>query len=95
MKITKEEVEYVAHLARLDFSEEEKVKFTSQLNDILMYMDKLNEVDTAGIEPMSHAIALQNAFRGDTVKDSLSHELSLSNAPQARGPFFRVPKVIE
>ncbi len=95
MKITKEEVEYVAHLARLDFREEEKVKFTSQLNDILMYMDKLNEADTAGIEPMSHAIALQNAFREDTVKDSLSHELSLSNAPEARGPFFRVPKVIE
>ena len=95
MKITKDEVEYVAHLARLDFSEEEKVKFTSQLNDILMYMDKLNEVDTAGIEPMSHAIALQNVFRDDTVKDSLSHELSLSNAPEARGPFFRVPKVIE
>ena len=56
MKITKEEVEYVAHLARLDFTEEEKVKFTSQLNDILMYMDKLNEADTAGIEAMSHAI---------------------------------------
>ncbi|MGZ3592313.1 MAG: Asp-tRNA(Asn)/Glu-tRNA(Gln) amidotransferase subunit GatC [Syntrophales bacterium] len=95
MKITREEVEYVAHLARLDFSEEEKVKFTSQLNDILLYMDKLNEADTAGIEPVSHAIALQNAFRDDTVKDSLSHELSLSNAPEVRGPFFRVPKVIE
>ena len=95
MKITREEVEHVAHLARLDFSEEEKVKFTSQLNDILMYMDKLNEADTAGIEPMSHAIALENAFRGDAVKDSLSQELSLSNAPEARGPFFRVPKVIE
>jgi len=95
LKITKAEVEYVAHLARLDFSEEEKVKFTSQLNDILMYMDKLNEVDTAGIEPMSHAIARQNAFRDDTVKDSLSQEISLSNAPEARGPFFRVPKVIE
>lgn len=95
MKITKEEVEYVAHLARLDFSEAEKVKFTSQLNDILMYMDKLNEVDTAGVEPMSHAIALENAFRDDAVKESLSPELSLSNAPEARGPFFRVPKVIE
>ncbi|HET6461456.1 MAG TPA: Asp-tRNA(Asn)/Glu-tRNA(Gln) amidotransferase subunit GatC [Syntrophales bacterium] len=95
MKITKEEVEYVAHLARLDFSEAEKVKFTSQLNDILMYMDKLNEVDTTGIEPMSHAIALQNAFRDDAVEESLGLELSLSNAPEARGPFFRVPKVIE
>jgi aspartyl-tRNA(Asn)/glutamyl-tRNA(Gln) amidotransferase subunit C len=95
LKITKEEVEYVAHLARLNFSEGEKVKFTSQLNDILMYMDKLNEVDTACIEPMSHAIALQNAFRDDIVKDSLSQEVSLSNTPDARGPFFRVPKVIE
>ena len=95
MKITKEEVEYVAHLARLDFSEAEKVKFTSQLNNILMYMDKLNEVDTTGIEPMSHAIALQNAFRDDAVEESLGLELSLSNAPEARGPFFRVPKVIE
>jgi aspartyl-tRNA(Asn)/glutamyl-tRNA(Gln) amidotransferase subunit C len=95
LKITKEEVEYVAHLARLDFSEAEKVKFTSQLNNILMYMDKLNEVDTTGIEPMSHAIALQNAFRNDAVEESLGLELSLSNAPEARGPFFRVPKVIE
>jgi len=95
LKITKEEVEYVAHLARLDFSEAEKVKFTSQLNNILMYMDKLNEVNTTGIEPMSHAIALQNAFRNDAVEESLGLELALSNAPEARGPFFRVPKVIE
>ncbi len=95
MKITKEEVEYVAHLARLDFSEAEKVKFTSQLNDILMYVEKLNEVDTTGIEPMSHAIALENAFRDDAVEESLGLELSLSNSPEARGPFFRVPKVIE
>lgn len=95
LKITKDEVEYVAHLARLDFSEEEKAKFTSQLNDILMYMDKLNQVDTTGVEPMSHAIALQNAFREDVVHGSLGHDLSLSNAPEARGTFFRVPKVIE
>ena len=95
MKITKDEVDYVAHLARLDFSEAEKSKFTSQLNDILMYMETLSQVDTAGVEPMSHAISLQNAFRDDIVKDSLGHDLSMSNAPEARGPFFRVPKVIE
>ncbi|HUH65552.1 MAG TPA: Asp-tRNA(Asn)/Glu-tRNA(Gln) amidotransferase subunit GatC [Syntrophales bacterium] len=95
MKITKEEVEYVAHLARLDFFEEEKVKFTSQLNDILMYMDKLNEVNTEGVLPMSHAIALTNAFRDDAAHESLGPETSISNAPEARGPFFRVPKVIE
>ncbi len=95
MKITKEEVEKVAHLARLDFTEEEKVKFTSQLNDILLYIEKLNQADSTGVEPMSHAISLQNAFRDDVVEESLSLELSLSNAPEARGPFFRVPKVIE
>ncbi|MEN6319593.1 MAG: Asp-tRNA(Asn)/Glu-tRNA(Gln) amidotransferase subunit GatC [Syntrophaceae bacterium] len=95
MKITRGEVEYVAHLARLTFSDEENAKFTSQLNDILMYMDTLNQVDTSGVEPMSHATALQNTFRDDVVKESLPHELSLANAPEARGPFFRVPKVIE
>lgn len=95
MKITKSEVEYVAHLARLDFKEEEKETLTVQLNSILTYMDKLNEVDTTGLEPVSHAIALKNAFRDDIVEDSLAPELSLANAPDVRGPFFRVPKVIE
>ena len=95
MKIDKEDVEYVAHLARLDFSEEEKERFTSQLDNILMYMDKLNQVDTSGVEPMSHAITLVNAFRDDRVGESLSHGLSLANAPEARGNCFSVPKIIE
>jgi len=95
LKITKEEVAYVAHLARLEFSEAEKEMFTGQLNDILLYMDKLNEVDTAGVEPLSHAISLSNAFREDEVRESLSQERSLANAPDPRGEFFRVPKVIE
>lgn len=85
----------MAHLARLEFTEEEKVKFTFQLNNILMYMEKLNQADTGGIEPMSHAIALSNAFRDDIVKESLSQEQSLANAPDPRGEYFRVPKVIE
>ena len=63
IKISKDEVAYVAHLARLEFGEEETEKFTSQLNDILLYMDKLDEVDTAGVEPVTHAIAQKNAFR--------------------------------
>lgn len=95
MKISKEEVVYVAHLARLEFSEEEAGKFTSQLNDILLYMEKLNRADTAGVEPMSHATALSNAFRDDVVRESLSEERSLANAPDAKGGFFRVPKVVE
>lgn len=85
----------MAHLARLDFTEDEKEKFTSQLNDILMYVDTLNRADTTGVEPMSHAIAIHNAFRDDHVGESLDPGLSLANAPDARGPFFRVPKVIE
>lgn len=93
--INRQEVEYVAHLARLEIDDAQKDKFTSQLNDILGYIDKLNELNTEGVEPMSHAMAVTNAFREDKVVDSLGTEKSLTNAPDARGEFFRVPKVIE
>lgn len=95
MKINKEEVAYVAHLARLEFSEVEIEKFTSQLNDILLYMDKLNEIDTEGQEPLTHATFLENAFRDDLVRPSLSRDDALANAPEERADCFRVPKVIE
>jgi aspartyl-tRNA(Asn)/glutamyl-tRNA(Gln) amidotransferase subunit C len=95
LKITKDEVTHVARLARLEFTEAETEKFTSQLNNILMYMEMLNRVDTTGVAPMTHAIAQQNAFREDQVKPSLSRDNTLANAPDARGDFFRVPKVIE
>ena len=71
MKISSREVEYVAHLARLEIDEAQKDKFTSQLNDILLYIDKLNELDTKGVEPMTHAIAVTNAFREDIIIDSI------------------------
>jgi aspartyl-tRNA(Asn)/glutamyl-tRNA(Gln) amidotransferase subunit C len=93
--ISRKEVEYVAHLARLEIDEAQKDKFTSQLNDILLYIDKLNELDTKGVEPMTHAIAVTNAFREDKIVESIGTEKSLANAPDARGEFFRVPKVIE
>ena len=95
MKLSSQEVEYVAHLARLEVTDKEKEKFTAQLNDILGYIDKLNELDTKGVEPMSHAIAVTNAFREDKILDSIGTENSLANAPDARSEFFRVPKVIE
>ena len=95
MKLSSQEVEYVAHLARLEITDKEKEKFTAQLNDILLYIGKLNELDTKGVEPMSHAIAVTNAFREDNIVDSIGTEKSLANAPDARGEFFRVPKVIE
>jgi aspartyl-tRNA(Asn)/glutamyl-tRNA(Gln) amidotransferase subunit C len=94
--ITKEEVSHVAHLARLHFNEAEKEKFTSQLNDILIYIDKLNQVDTPPeIQPTTHAISLNNAFRDDVVKESLGGDLALANAPDKKENSFRVPKVIE
>ena len=95
MKLSTQDVEYVAKLARLEVSDGEKEKFTAQLNDILIYIDQLNELDTTGVEPMTHAIAVTNAFREDKMMDSLGTEGALANAPDTRGDFFRVPKVID
>ncbi len=95
MKITKKEVGYVAHLARLDFSEDEKGKLTSQLNTILVYMDILNRIDTAGIQPVTHAISLDNVLRDDTEKKSIGAEIALASAPDGNMGFFGVPRVIE
>jgi aspartyl-tRNA(Asn)/glutamyl-tRNA(Gln) amidotransferase subunit C len=95
MKITKKEVDHVALLARLKFSEAEKERFTTQLNTILEYMDKLKELDTTQVEPTFHAVARTNVFREDQVLSSNPQDLSLSNAPDAERGFFRVPKIIE
>lgn len=95
MKLSTSDVEYVAKLARLEITDQEKNKFTAQLNDILLYIDKLNELDTKGVVPMTHAIAVTNAFREDRVRESLGTQKAIANAPDARGEFFRVPKVIE
>ncbi|MEA1970113.1 MAG: Asp-tRNA(Asn)/Glu-tRNA(Gln) amidotransferase subunit GatC [Thermodesulfobacteriota bacterium] len=95
MKITKKEIGHVAHLARMDFSEDEKGKFTSQINTILMYMDILNRIDTAGVQPVTHAISLDNVFRDDTEKKSTGTEIALANAPDGNMGLFGVPKVIE
>ena len=95
MKLSTSDVEYVAKLARLEVTDAEKEKFTAQLNDILLYIDKLNELDTKGVAPMTHAIAVTNAFREDKVQESLGTEGAIANAPDARGEFFRVPKVID
>ncbi len=95
MKISKEEVEHVAYLARLHFSDEEKEKFTTQLNKILEYMAQLDKLDTSQIEPTFHALAQINVFREDLVRPSISQEQSISNAPDRDRGFFRVPKIIE
>lgn len=94
MKVTKQDVEYIAELAKLEYTEEEKEKFTAQFNTILEYIDKLNELNTDDVEPLSHVIELSNVVREDEVKPSLPIEEALKNAPSKTGSFFKVPKVI-
>ena len=95
MKITRQEVEHIAHLARLEFSGHELESFTGQLNNILDYFDKLSEVDTASVEPTSHAVKIANVFREDQVVSSVPREAGLANAPDPEKGLFRVPKIIE
>jgi len=94
MAITLSEVEHIAKLAKLEFSPEEKEKFTRQLAKILEYVEKLNELDTEQVEPTSHVIPIRNVFREDTVRESLPREEALRNAPRSKLGFFSVPKVI-
>ena len=94
MKITVAELEHVARLARLQISSEEKENLTEQMNRILLYMEKLNELDTGGVDPTSHVVDLLNAFRDDAVKESLPREQILENAPEANEAEFVVPRVI-
>jgi len=92
MKIS---VEYIAKLARLSVSEEEKELFGSQLNGILSYVEKLNELDTRDVEPTSHVLSLSNVMRDDVTRPSLSREEALMNPPDHTDKFYRVPKIIE
>lgn len=95
MKITRQQVEHVAKLARLAMGNEEKELFTRQLGEILAYIEKLKELDTSKVEPTSHVLPLKNVFREDEVRPSLPREEILKNAPDRTEEFFRVPKIIE
>lgn len=95
MSLSKAEVEHVARLARLELSETEKEEFTGQLNEILHFVEQLNQLDTKAVEPTAHAIPVANVFRQDEVKSSLDPELALANAPDRVDNFFKVPKVLE
>jgi len=94
MKISRNEVEHVADLARLELSGEEVDQFTGQLDAILSYIDKLNELDTADVEPTAHVIQVGNVIREDRVCDSIPLKETLSNAPETDEGFFKVPKII-
>ena len=94
MKITTEQVAHVAKLARLELSSAEVEKTTEQLDRILSYVEKMGELDTTGVTPSTHALAIENAFREDERKESLPQNEALANGPQQNGEAFVVPKVI-
>lgn len=93
--ISREIIEHVALLARLELSEEEKEVFCSQLGDILKYIEKLEELDTSHVEPMAYAATTKNVFREDEPRPSLDLKETLKNAPSQSRDFFKVPKVID
>ena len=96
MKITPEMIDHVTKLARLSFGEKELAGFTSQLNEILQYVEKLNELDTANVPPTSHMFFEKTPMREDKVRTEPSPiEKIVENAPKREGNFFVVPRVIE
>lgn len=94
MSVTLQDVENIARLAKLSFSDDEKEKFVEQFNQILGYMEKLNELNTDNVEPTYNPLALSNVMRKDEVKTWLTQDEALDNAPKSNHGFFSVPKVI-
>jgi aspartyl-tRNA(Asn)/glutamyl-tRNA(Gln) amidotransferase subunit C len=95
MAISREQVEHVAKLARLDLNEDQAQMYTEQLNDILRFAEKLNELDTDGVEPTSHVLPMANVMREDEQQPSLPREEALRNAPDQQDGMFRVPPVFD
>tara|TARA_B100000029_G_C16897852_1_gene712874 strand:+ start:114 stop:398 length:285 start_codon:yes stop_codon:yes gene_type:complete len=94
MSVSLEDVDYVATLARLRFSDEEREQLVGQLNEILNYVEQLKQIDTADVPPTSHVLDLRNVLREDVVDESLPHDEALANAPEKDRGHFMVPKVL-
>ena len=94
-KIDQTQVRKVAKLSRLDLTEDEVQEFTGQLSAILDYVEKMNELDTTGVEPLAHCLPVSNVLREDSAKESLGTEKVLANAPQRDDEFFKVPKILD
>jgi len=94
MPVLPDDIERIAQLSKLILTENEKEVMIGQVNKILEYVDKLGEVDTTDVPPLSHPNDVMNVFREDEIRPSLPREIALSNAPQKSDRFFRVPKVI-
>ena len=93
--ISDETIEYVGILAKLDLSEEEKEQAKKDMGNMLDYIDQLNELDTEGVEPMSHVFSLHNVFRSDEVANGDDRENMLRNAPQKKEGTYMVPKTFD
>lgn len=89
------EVEYIALLARLRLTDEEKALFSKQLGSIISYIDKLNQLNTSNVDPTSHVLPMKNIFRDDKQDISLSRDKILENAPSKKEGFYKVPRIIE
>ena len=94
MEVNRETIEKLARLSRLHFSEEEKMEIQADLQKMIHFVDKLNELDTTGLEPVLHMSAEKNMLREDVVQGAVTAEEALTNAPEKHQSFFTVPKVI-
>ena len=95
MSVTRDDVRHVAQLARLDFSEEQEAQMADELSQILGYVEKLDELDTSGVPPMSHVLTATNVFRGDEIEERINRSEALEPAPESGDGHFLVPKVID
>ena len=93
-QITKSDVEKIAHLARIELDEAEKEKFTRQFENILEFVNELQNVDTSGVEEISQIAGLENVWREDEAGKSLSNEEALKNAPTSEKGYFRVKEIL-
>lgn len=95
MKIDKDSIKKIAHLARLEFDERSAEKMSNEMSQILDWVEQLNELDTTGIEPLTTMSSELNVMREDKIGKHLDHESALRNAPKRDADYFRVPKVLE
>lgn len=95
MKINKESIKKIAHLARLEFDESSAEKMSKDMSQILDWVEQLNEVDTTDVEPLTTMSSEVNVMREDKLGPHLNHEDALKNAPKSDSDYFRVPKVLE
>ena len=95
MALTADQVQWVAHLARLELSEAEQATITRQLSAIIDYVSQLQQVNTEGVEPLAHPLPVHNIFRDDAPAPSLPVAAALANAPDRRGDFYGVPAVLD